>query len=51
MPKEYSHFSVLLNESIDALNIKKDGIYVDCTLGGGGHSSKILGKKSFSFPP
>ena len=44
MPKEYSHFSVLLNESIDALNIKEDGIYVDCTLGGGGHSSKILEK-------
>ena len=44
MPKEYSHFSVLLNESIEALNIKEDGIYVDCTLGGGGHSSKILEK-------
>jgi 16S rRNA (cytosine1402-N4)-methyltransferase len=35
---------VLLNESIEALNIKEDGIYVDCTLGGGGHSSKILEK-------
>lgn len=39
-----SHYSVLLNESIDALNIKNDGLYVDCTLGGGGHSSKILEK-------
>lgn len=38
----FSHKSVLLNECIDALNIKPDGIYVDCTAGGGGHSSKIL---------
>ena len=36
------HVSVLLNESIDMLNIKDDGIYVDCTLGRGGHSSEIL---------
>ena len=36
------HISVLLNESIDGLNIKEDGIYVDCTLGRGGHSSEIL---------
>jgi 16S rRNA (cytosine1402-N4)-methyltransferase len=34
--------SVFLNESIDFLNIKSDGIYVDCTLGSGGHSEKIL---------
>lgn len=40
------HISVLLNESIDNLNIKKDGIYVDATLGGGGHSSVILSKLS-----
>lgn len=38
----YKHTSVLLNESIDYLNINKDGIYVDCTLGGGGHSFEIL---------
>lgn len=38
----YKHISVLLNESLDYLNIKKDGIYVDCTLGGGGHSFEIL---------
>ena len=44
MEKNYSHYSVLLNESIEGLNIKKDGIYVDCTLGGGGHSSVILSK-------
>lgn len=36
------HISVLLQESLRYLNIKEDGIYVDCTLGGGGHSSAIL---------
>lgn len=36
------HYSVMLNESIDGLNIKSDGIYVDCTLGYGGHSKEIL---------
>lgn len=36
------HTSVLLNESIEMLQIKDDGIYVDCTLGRGGHSSEIL---------
>ena len=36
------HKSVLLEESIDGLNIKEDGVYVDCTLGFGGHSSEIL---------
>ena len=36
------HYSVLLNESIEGLNIKPDGIYVDCTLGYGGHSEQIL---------
>ena len=36
------HYSVLKNESIEGLNIKKDGIYVDCTLGYAGHSSEIL---------
>lgn len=41
---EYTHYSVLLNEAIDGLNIKENGIYVDATLGGGGHSSKILEK-------
>ncbi len=38
----FHHISVLLNETIDGLNIKEDGIYVDCTLGGGGHSAQIL---------
>ena len=36
------HYSVLKSESIEGLNIKKDGIYVDCTLGYAGHSSEIL---------
>lgn len=36
------HISVLLQESIDSLNIKEDGIYVDCTLGYAGHSGEIL---------
>lgn len=34
--------SVLLKETVDALNVKEDGIYVDCTCGGAGHSSEIL---------
>ena len=42
MPNESKHISVLLDESIDGLNIKDNGIYVDCTLGGGGHASEIL---------
>lgn len=42
MEKPYNHISVLLNESIQQLNFKKNGVYVDCTLGGGGHSSEIL---------
>ena len=36
------HTPVLLQESIDALNIKEHGVYVDCTFGGGGHSREIL---------
>ena len=38
------HYSVLLSESIEGLNIKEDGIYIDATLGYGGHSSEILKK-------
>lgn len=38
------HITVLLEEGIEGLNIKPDGIYVDATLGGGGHSSLILSK-------
>ncbi len=39
---EFSHFPVMLNECIEGLNIKDNGIYVDGTLGGAGHSSEIL---------
>ena len=38
---EFNHISVLKDESISGLNIKPDGVYVDCTLGGGGHSLEI----------
>ena len=38
------HISVLLKETIDSLNIKENGTYVDCTLGYAGHSSAILKK-------
>lgn len=43
---EFKHITVLLNEAVDGLNIKPNGIYVDCTLGGGGHSGLILSKLS-----
>ncbi len=39
---DFRHITVLLEESVDSLNIKSDGIYVDCTAGGGGHSAAIL---------
>ena len=42
MDFEFSHIPVLFNETIDSLNIKPDGIYVDGTAGGGGHSEAIL---------
>ena len=38
---EFKHYSVLLNETIEQLHIRPDGIYVDGTLGGGGHSLEI----------
>lgn len=41
-PQDGYHIPVLYNESIQALNIQSNGIYVDCTFGGGGHSSGIL---------
>ena len=43
---EFKHTSVLFKETIDSLNIKPDGIYVDGTLGGGGHASGICEKLS-----
>lgn len=50
----FKHTTVLLNEAVDGLKIKADGTYVDCTLGGAGHSLLIAGKlnengRLFSF--
>jgi 16S rRNA (cytosine1402-N4)-methyltransferase len=42
----FDHTTVLLHEAVDGLNIKPDGIYVDCTLGGAGHSLEIVKKLS-----
>ena len=41
---EFVHKSVLLQEAVDALSVKDNGIYVDATAGGGGHSSEIIKK-------
>ncbi len=41
---EFRHYSVMLDEVVEGLNIKPDGIYVDCTLGGAGHTKAILSK-------
>lgn len=43
---EFKHYSVLLGETIEQLNIKPDGIYVDGTLGGAGHSSEVVKRLS-----
>lgn len=43
---EFKHEPIMLNECIENLNIKPDGIYVDGTIGGAGHSSKIVSKLS-----
>ena len=42
MAEEFSHYSVMKNEAIDALAIDPCGVYVDCTCGGGGHSLEIV---------
>lgn len=51
---EFKHVTVLLNEAVENLKVRPDGIYVDCTLGGGGHTRKILSQlnengRLFSF--
>ena len=38
---EFKHIPVLFNETIDALNVRPDGVYVDCTAGGGGHCAAV----------
>ena len=43
---EFQHVSVLLEETIEGLNIRPDGIYVDGTAGGAGHSSQIAKRLS-----
>ena len=42
MESEFKHYTVMLNEAVDALECENGKIYVDCTLGGGGHSELIL---------
>ena len=44
MAVNFEHYSVMLKECIDGLNIKPDGLYVDCTAGGGGHSYAIASR-------
>ena len=44
MTKEFHHITVLLHETIDQLDVRSDGIYVDATLGGAGHSEYLLSK-------
>ena len=51
---DFNHYTVMKNEAVDALNCRDGLIYVDCTLGGGGHSELILQRISpngrlFSF--
>lgn len=46
MTENFKHTTVLLTETVDGLEIKEDGIYVDCTLGGAGHSQYLLSKLS-----
>ena len=43
---DFKHYTVMLNEAVDALDCRPDKIYVDCTLGGGGHSELILNRIS-----
>ncbi|WP_430394162.1 16S rRNA (cytosine(1402)-N(4))-methyltransferase RsmH [Enterococcus faecalis] len=42
MTEEFRHYTVLLKETVDGLQVKPDGVYVDCTLGGAGHSEYLL---------
>ena len=42
--EEFTHYTVMKNEAVDALQCENGKIYVDCTLGGGGHSGLILSR-------
>ena len=42
----FEHTTVLLHETVDGLNVRPDGIYVDATLGGGGHASEVCRRLS-----
>ncbi len=42
MQEHFGHYSVLLTETVDSLDVKPDGVYVDCTLGGAGHAQAIV---------
>jgi 16S rRNA (cytosine1402-N4)-methyltransferase len=46
MTEEFRHYTVLLKETVDGLQVQPDGIYVDCTLGGAGHSEYLLSQLS-----
>lgn len=46
MSETFEHVTVLLKETVDGLNIKPNGVYVDCTLGGAGHSQYLLSQLS-----
>ncbi|WP_181429543.1 16S rRNA (cytosine(1402)-N(4))-methyltransferase RsmH [Enterococcus plantarum] len=46
MTEDFQHYTVLLKETVDGLHVKEDGIYVDCTLGGAGHSEYLLSQLS-----
>ncbi|MTD37628.1 16S rRNA (cytosine(1402)-N(4))-methyltransferase RsmH [Erwinia sp. CPCC 100877] len=46
MTKDFQHYTVLLKETVDGLHVNEDGVYVDCTLGGAGHSEYLLSQLS-----
>ena len=47
---EFNHYSVMLHETIEQLNIRPDGIYVDGTLGGGGHAYEAVSYTHLTLP-
>lgn len=42
MTEKFQHYTVMLKETVDGLAVKPNGVYVDCTLGGAGHSEYLL---------